>query len=172
MNITAGMAIAIILAGSAFAQTSEDQAAVQELPQQFNRAFNNHDAQQLAQLMKEDVDFVNVGLTWIQRREDFEKYHARLFASRFGSITQKILGTHVRFIRPDVAVVRFGWTVQGDTNPDGTPRAPRSGLMTLVAEKSGGNWLIAAAQNINSPTTPISAEGQAFKPPIPIPRGQ
>jgi hypothetical protein len=40
--------------------------------------------------------------------------------------------------------------MEGDKNPDGTPRHPRYGLMSMVAEKRSGTWLVAVAQNTNA----------------------
>src|SRR3982750_1264216 len=87
-------------------QTRADEDAVRGLPQAFSDAFNKHDARQLGKIMVEDVDFVTVGLVWLHGRPDFEKYHTNLFVGRFKDISQKVLQTHVRFIRADVAVVR------------------------------------------------------------------
>src|ERR1700730_16713902 len=137
---------------SAEAQTTQDEAAVRELPQAFSMPFNKHDGHALVAIMADDVDFVTVGLTWLHGRADVEKYHTRLMVGRFKDITHTVLETHVRFIRPDVTVVSHSWTIQGDKNVDGSARPQRFGLMTMVAEKQNGTWLIAAVQNVNGPT--------------------
>jgi len=156
---------------SAGAQTKQDEAAVRSLPRAFSDAFNKHDGHALAAIMADDVDFVTVGLTWLHGRADFEKYHTRLMVGRFKDITHTILETNVRFIRPDVAVVYHSWAIQGDKNVDGSPRPQRFGLMTMVAEKRNGTWLVAAVQNVNGPTdrgrTP---EADDIKSPIVVPR--
>jgi hypothetical protein len=74
----------------------------------------------------------------------------------------------VRFLRPDIAVVHWSWTVAGDKNPDRTARQRRYGMMTMVAEKRNGTWLVVASQNDNSsPGLPPEFEG--IKTPMPIP---
>jgi uncharacterized protein (TIGR02246 family) len=109
------LCFAILAFGTcAEAQTKQDEAAVRELPQAFSMAFNKHDGHALAAIMADDVDFVTVGLTWLHGRADFEKYHTRLLVGRFKDITFTVLETHVRFIRPDVAVVHHSWAIQGD----------------------------------------------------------
>jgi hypothetical protein len=56
----------------------------------------------------------------------------------------------------------------GDKNPDGSARQPRYGMMTMVAEKRAGTWLVAASQNDNSiPGLPPEFEG--IRRPMPIP---
>lgn len=133
------------------AQSKADEEAVRALPTAFNAAFNKHDGRALAQIMAEDVDFVNVGLTWLHGRAVFETYHTRLLEGRFRDVVTTGLETHVRFIRPDVAVVRHSWSIEGDRNQDGSARPERYGLMTLVAEKQEGTWLVSVVQNVNGP---------------------
>jgi uncharacterized protein (TIGR02246 family) len=105
----------------------------------------------LAAIMAEDLDFVTVGLTWLHGRADFEKYHTRLLDGRFKEITRTVLETHVQFVRPDVAVVRHSWTIQGDKNVDGSARPQRFGLMTMVADKRNGVWVVAACKTRTGP---------------------
>jgi uncharacterized protein (TIGR02246 family) len=173
MKALSGFLCLVILAFGtrAEAQTKQDEAAVRELPQAFSMAFNKHDGHALAAIMADDVDFVTVGLTWLHGRADFEKYHTRLLVGRFKDITLTVLETRVRFIRPDVAVVHHSWAVQGDKNVDGSARPQRFGLMTIVAEKRNGTWLVAAAQNTNGPTDRSSTpEEEDIKSPIVVPR--
>jgi uncharacterized protein (TIGR02246 family) len=162
--------IAILLAtiSPVRAQAKLDEAAVHNLPQAFCAAFNQHDGHQLAQIMADDIDFVTVGATWLHGKSDFEKYHTRLLDGRFHGITLEPLQIAVRFLRPDIAIVHWSWTGAGDKNPDGTARQRRYGMMTMVAEKRSGGWLVVASQNDNSfPGLPPEFEG--ITSPISIP---
>jgi uncharacterized protein (TIGR02246 family) len=150
------------------AQTKADEEAVRKLPQAFCDAWAKHDGHELAKIMADDVDFVTVATTYLHGRADFEKFHARLLSGRFKESTLSPLQTTLRFLRPDMAVVHWSWKVEGDKNPDGTPRQPRYGLMTVVAEKRSGNWLVVVAQNTNA-MLGIPPELQDIKTPIPIP---
>jgi uncharacterized protein (TIGR02246 family) len=132
-------------------QARQDEAPLRALPQAFSAAFNKHDGHALAAIMAEDLDFVTVGLTWLHGRADFEKYHTRLLDGRFKEITRTVLETHVQFVRPDVAVVRHSWTIQGDKNVDGSARPQRFGLMTMVADKRNGVWVVAACKTRTGP---------------------
>jgi uncharacterized protein (TIGR02246 family) len=152
------------------AETEPDEEALRKLPQAFSDAFSKHDGHEFAKIMADDVDFVTVGAWWIHGRPDFEKYHTRLLSGRFSDATITPLQTEVRFLRPDMAVVHWSWNIAGDRNPDGTLRQPRYGLMTMVAEKRNGAWLVVVSQNDNSfPGQTEENEGINYKTPMPIP---
>ena len=75
----------------------------------------------------------------------------------------------MRFLRPEMAVVHWSWKIEGDRNMDGTLRQePRYGMMTMVAEKRNGTWLVVVAQNTNA-VLGIPPELQDILKPIPIP---
>jgi uncharacterized protein (TIGR02246 family) len=101
-------------------------------------------------------------------RVDFETFHVRLLSGRFKDSTITPLQTTTRFLRPNMAVVHWSWRITGDNNPDGSPRPPRFGMMTLVAEKKHGDWLVTVGQNTNA-ILGIPPELQDIKTPIAIP---
>jgi uncharacterized protein (TIGR02246 family) len=109
-----------------------------------------------------------VATTYLQGRSDFEKFHVRLLSGRFKDSTITPLETTMRFLRPDMAVVHWSWKIVGDKNADGTLRQPRYGMMTLVAEKQAGRWLVVVGQNTNA-ILGIPPELQGIKTPIAIP---
>lgn len=150
------------------AQTKADEEATRKLPQAFSDAWAKHDGHELAKMMADDVDFVTVATTYLHGRADFETFHVRLLSGRFKESTITPLQTTVRFLRPDMGVVHWSWKIEGDKNPDGTPRQPRYGMMTLVAEKQGGNWRVVVGQNTNA-ILGIPPELQDIKTPIAIP---
>lgn len=151
------------------AQTKADEEAVHKLPQSFRDAWANHDGHELAKIMAEDVDFVTVATTYLHGRADFEKFHSRLLSGRFKDSTITVLDSTVRFLHPDLAVVHWSWRIVGDRSFDGTLRhEPRFGMMTMVAEKRDGNWLVVVAQNTNA-LLGVPPELQDIKTPIAIP---
>lgn len=150
------------------AQTKADEEAVRKLPQAFGDAWAKHDGHALSNIMRDDVDFVTVGATWIHGRSDFEKYHTRLLSGRFKDSTISTLQIAVRFLHPDIAVVHWSWRIAGDRNPDGTARQPRYGMMTMIAERQNGTWLVVASQNDNS-FPGIDTEFEGIKSPMPMP---
>lgn len=162
------MTLLLAVIPGAHAQTKSDEQAVHDLPKAFCAAFNNHDGRQLARIMADDVDFVTVGATWLHGRSDFEKYHTRLLNGRFHDMKVDQLQVAERFLRPDIAIVHWTWTASGDKNPDGSARQRRYGMMTMVAEKRNGNWLVVASQNDDSfPGLPPEFEG--ITSPMPLP---
>jgi uncharacterized protein (TIGR02246 family) len=166
---------ATFLAGCAVqAQTKADEAAVRNIPQAFAAAWAKHDGNQLATVMAEDVDFVNVAAEWLHGRADFALFHSRLLSGPFKDSTVTPLEIAVRFTRPDQAVLHWSWKIVGDRNMDLTDRGkPRFGLFTMIVEKRSGTWLVAVAQNANwtpPPTPDPIMEG--IKNPIVFPKGQ
>jgi uncharacterized protein (TIGR02246 family) len=156
------------LTGYAIAQTKADQAAVQQIPKAFVAAWATHDGHQLAKLMSDDVDFVNVGGDWMHGRPDFELYHTRLLAGLFKNSTLKVLDARVRFIRPDLAVLHWTWSIVGDGGEDPKTHAPRRGIFTMLVQKRGDAWLIAVAQNTNEMPEP-NPELDGIKPGLAFP---
>jgi len=157
---------------SAHAQSKSDEAAVRGISQAFVAAWAKHDGHELAKIMAENVDFVNVGGDWLHGRKDFELYHTRLLAGRQKESTFTPIEIAARFLRPDLAVLHWSWKIQGDRNPDQTPRPPRIGLFTMILEKKSGEWLIVAAQNGNRTPAPPNPDLQGIKPPIGFPAGE
>ena len=153
---------------SVHAQSKADEDAVRKLPHDFCDAWAKHDGHALAKIMADDVDFVTVATTFLHGRADFETFHVRLLSGRFKDSAITVLKTTTRFLRPDMAVVHWSWKIEGDRNPDGTPRQARYGMMTLVAEKQVRDWLVIVGQNTNT-ILGIPPELQNIKTPIAIP---
>jgi uncharacterized protein (TIGR02246 family) len=162
------VAVLVVECGIVQAQNKADEAAVHNVPQAFAAAWAKHDGHQLAKIMSEDVDFVNIGGDWLKGRADFELYHTRLLSGRFRESTITPLEIAVRFLRPGVAVLHWSWRIQGDRNEDLTPREPRFGLFTMILQKRRGEWLVVVAQNVNWLPGP-NPELNGIKPPIVFP---
>lgn len=161
--------LCLLLAHPVRAQGEDAVRRIEALPDRFSAAWAKHDGGQLAQLMADNVDFVTVGGAWLHGRQDFQTYHTRLLSGRFKESTIAPLERRVRFIRPDLAILRWSWRIEGDREFDGTPRPPRFGIFTMLVELRGGDWLIIAAQNTNGgPGTAPENEGLTF--PIALPR--
>ena len=161
--------IVFSLVAVSHAQTESDKETLRRLPRAYCDAWAKHDGNELAKIMAEDVDYVTVGAGWFRGRKDFETYHTRLLSGRFKDSTMTPLETQVRFLRPDLAIVHWSWTIEGDRNDDGSARPKRFGLMTILAEKRKGAWLIVAAQNTNAMSP--APEASDIKSPIALPNG-
>jgi uncharacterized protein (TIGR02246 family) len=168
-SLVAGLVVFLVAVGQpASAQSKADEEAVSGLPDAFCAAWARHDGHELAKIMASDVDFVTVATTYLHGRDDFEKFHTRLLSGRFKDATITLLQRTVRFLHSDLAVVHWSWRIEGDRDFDGTPRKPRYGMMTLVAEKRKRQWLVVVGQNTNAAPA-VPPELQDIKTPIPIP---
>jgi uncharacterized protein (TIGR02246 family) len=131
------------------ADRAKDEAAVKQLGQAWQDAWNTHDMDALASLPAEDADFVHVGGRLLEGRKAFEDYHAKRHAMQFKESVWTTTDVRVKFLKPDIALAHVHWGMKGDKNPVGTPRQPRRGLFTWVVTKPRGGWLIRASHNTN-----------------------
>ena len=76
----------------------------------------------------------------------------------------------MRFLNPDQAVVHWSWAIEGDKNPDGSPRGKRFGIMTMIAQKQEGMWRVIVAQNTNA--GPGAPEADDIELPIKLPKAE
>jgi uncharacterized protein (TIGR02246 family) len=166
--ISSVMFLVAVVESGASAQSKADEAAVLRLPVLFCDAWAKHDAGELARIVTDDVDFVTVGAVWLHGKRDFETYHRRLLEGRFKDAINTPLERAVRFLRRDLAVVHWNWSIEGDKSPDGTARPRRYGMMVMVAEKRGGRWLVTVAQNTNNTLGKVP-ELEGIETPIPVP---
>ncbi|MDE1854132.1 MAG: SgcJ/EcaC family oxidoreductase [Thaumarchaeota archaeon] len=128
---------------------TEEIAAIESLEKAWCDAWNAHDMEALTALLHPDVDFVTVGGTWLRGKKEFKEHHALYHATSFKHSTFTVNRTSVKFLRPDLALTHVRWRLEGDFNPDGTPRNPRTGIFTQILRKSGDGWLILASHNTN-----------------------
>lgn len=154
------------------AAAPKSEESIRALAYSFCDAWNKHDGHALAAIVSEDIDFVNVGARWFRGRSDFETYHTRLLSGRFSEARMEALEMKVRFLRDDLAALHWTWSMSGDKNFDGTARPKRHGLMTVLAERRGGHWKIALAQNTNLMSGPAAPEEEGIASPVTIPDEQ
>lgn len=126
-----------------------DEAA-RAIALEWEAAWNAHDMARLAALFTDDADLVTVAATHLRGRAAIETSHAAMHRTQFGASVWKNADTEVQPLAPDWALVHQAWSIRGDLDPDGTPRAPRSGLFTWWLHRRDGAWRIRAAQNTNA----------------------
>ena len=135
-----------------------DRAALQALVDRFSHAVNNKDAKALAACFTEDGEFTNpVGMTE-KGRVAIEAFHAVLFAPvrqpntpSFYNARLQVLSSSLRMLRPDVASIDVRWKQDGAIAPDGSPWGTRTGILSWVAVRDHGTWLIAVWHNLELP---------------------
>ncbi len=131
-----------------------DRKAVEAIAANFKDAWNRHDMDALAALVAEDVDYVTVvgASDWEKGRKEFRQRHAEVHQTMFKDSVLTIKETHVKFLRPDIALAHVLWETKGDVIPERKPGAPRAGIFTWIIEKRSGKWLIIASQNTENRT--------------------
>jgi uncharacterized protein (TIGR02246 family) len=136
-----------------------EEPAIHKVLDQFEAAWNRHDAAGLASLFAEDGDFVNVIGMWVQGRAAIagvmERNHRTIF--RESHLAQT--GLAVRFPRPDVAVVHGTWDLTGERSWEDQPLPLREGRITMLMTREVEGWMIAAFQNtdiVEPPGRPAS----------------
>ena len=123
-------------------------ASPADIPLQFARAWNDHDADALASLFDEDAEFVNVsGLRW-HDRESIRKAYASRLKGVLSKSTLAVGETKVKLLTPDVAVVHARMIESGD-EPAGTVTPPGTGttIASFVVHRVKDRWLCAAVHN-------------------------
>jgi uncharacterized protein (TIGR02246 family) len=129
-----------------------DKTAVVAVVQHFVDAWNRHDMDALVSVFSEDADFVNViGQRWIGR-EAIKEAHAPHHATIFKSSVLSVQDISVRFLKPDVAVLRCIPKLSGQLDAASHILPPRYTMLTFIMMKAGDEWIVVVAQNTNIDT--------------------
>jgi uncharacterized protein (TIGR02246 family) len=124
-----------------------DAAGVKEVAAAFERSWNVHDMDALANLFADDADFINVVGMWWRSREAIRQAHLQTHQTIFKASTLAIDSTTIKFITPDIAVAHMTWTLTGHLTPDGKPGPTRHGILSFVLKRQEKTWLVQSAQN-------------------------
>jgi hypothetical protein len=85
---------------------------------------------------------------------DHKDSHSMMFKNSIFNIDS----VSIKYVKSDLAIMHVGWGINGDLDPDGTPRKPRHGIFTWVAISNEGRWLILAASNVNIRSTVLPSK--------------
>jgi uncharacterized protein (TIGR02246 family) len=142
---------------------SDGKGSVESLISAFFSAFNRNDAKSFAETFAEDAEFTNVFGRSVRGRKAIEELHAPLFSEprqaglpSFVNAELKLVDSHSRFLRSDVATMDIKWQQTGAIAPNGQPWGTRTGLMNLVLTREGEAWAIAVMHNMDLPEVPMS----------------
>lgn len=144
------IAMSLLSVSSALCATlsAQDSAAARQIVGDFVSAWNAHDMQTFGTLFTEDADFINVVGVWMKGRGEIEKIHTETHNTMFKTSTLAGAVSDLDVLCPDVAVMHMSWTLTGHRGPDMKPAPePRTGILTLVAVRGEGRWLIHSGQN-------------------------
>jgi uncharacterized protein (TIGR02246 family) len=129
--------------------STKDLAALQALPATFERCWNTHNIDSIGTILTDDVDFINVAGTWLRGKAATVYDHKDSHSMMFKNSVLNTDSVNIKYVKPDLAIIHFGWGLKGDLDPDGTPRKPRHGLFTWVVIRQQGKWLLLSASNVN-----------------------
>lgn len=152
MTVMAFVVFAIMSNAQTSPSASSDEAAIRQIVQKVQDAWNAHDGKAFAAPFATDADYVVVNGMYIKGREAIEQGHTQIFSTIYKESKNAATVKSVRFLRPDVAVAHVQWNLE--FRAGGETRSGQA-MNTLVLTKEGGKWGIAAFQN-----TPIEAQGR------------
>jgi uncharacterized protein (TIGR02246 family) len=125
----------------------QDRQDVEEVIRAFGECWNQHDMEAFAQLFADDAEFVSVVGLWWKGRDDIKRAHLATHARMFKHSHLVITDIAVRFVAPDVAVVRSPWELTGHIGPYGELLPKRKGILTNLLVRNGDRWQIVDSQN-------------------------
>jgi uncharacterized protein (TIGR02246 family) len=128
-----------------------DSAAVKKLFNDFNDAFNKHDAHAAAMLFTEDTDFINTQAVTTKGRAGVEEHLAPLFSTRLKTVHREVTLRDIHFLNAETATVDSNYETSGIVTPEGAPVPPVKGFYDWIATKKNGPWLIAVWHESNLP---------------------
>ena len=128
--------------------TSADEAAIHDIEQRYNAAWNRHDPDGMVESLTDDGQFITVNGLWLKTRADFLGLMQRLHGAQgpFRTSSRETLQVEVRFLAEDVAMAHSRFRVSGDVEESGQPVA-REGVGIRVVRKLDGRWRTVAVQN-------------------------
>ncbi len=152
MRLLLPLLLLLFLSRTCFADSPvrpRDEAAIQQVIQAYENAWNRHDAHEFSLIFAPNAEFVNVrGIAYPGGRVGIERAHRPLFATMFKNSHVMTDQVRIRAVRPDVATVDVYWRMTGSTDRAGRPRGLVRGLRNMVLTREGRIWGIAVFHNM------------------------
>lgn len=126
---------------------NDDREKIENVVRSFGDCWNRHDMEAFAQLFAEDAEFVNVVGLWWKGREEIKRAHAAIHATMFKHSRLAIGDIEIRFVKPDVAIVRSSWELTGHVGPSGEALPARKGILVNLVTRIEDYWKIIDSQN-------------------------
>jgi uncharacterized protein (TIGR02246 family) len=126
-----------------------DEAAIREIENRFNAAWNAHDPDAIAESLSDDAQFITVNGAWTTSRAGFRDLMARLHgpSGPFRSSTRRSPEIKVTFLTPDIAILHTRFWIKGEVMHDALSQEDRESVGTRVLRKIDGRWRVVATQN-------------------------
>ena len=126
-----------------------DEAAIREIENRFNAAWDAHDPDSMAESLSDDAQFITVNGAWTTSRAGFRDLMVRLHgpAGPFRSSTRRSPEMHVTFLAPDIAILHTRFWIDGEVLHDAISQPSRESVGTRVLRKIDDCWRVVATQN-------------------------
>jgi uncharacterized protein (TIGR02246 family) len=141
------------------AVVAADEQAIRQGVAAWEASWNKHDMNEMATLLTEDAEWVNVKGMWWRGRADVRQAHVVYHDTIFKKTPYHSLAVAIRFLTRDVAVASVRWKKGSFIAPDGVTYPEAEDMMSMIWVKQSGKWLIALGHN-----TTIDPEVQQFNP--------
>ncbi len=145
-RIVSAIVLTLVVTSSVWGQSEvskNDQAGVEQVIENWNKAWQTKDYKLAAQDYSPDADWINAFGMKRRGRAEIEKVLSEVFALRFVMAGQsKTVEQSVRFISPDVAIALTRVERAGQRIPSGTELGTRQTSHLRVLIKSEGKWKI------------------------------
>jgi uncharacterized protein (TIGR02246 family) len=126
----------------------DDKTKIVALVRSLENIWNCHRLEDLAKLLTEDAEWVNVVGMWWRERDEIVKAHVALHAGMFRNTAMEVSGPpEVRMIANDVAIATMTVRMGDYATPDGQRMSGVVDRLTLVTVKQEGAWRISSGHN-------------------------
>ena len=132
--------------------TEADRAAIEKIVVAEDAAWNNGDAVAYSRAISKDCVFTNIFGAVFAGHAGFEAQHARIFSTIYRGTRLRQTIDHMRFIRPDVAIVDTSAEVTGIQALAPGLQAHNGALLTKLLQlfvKDDGAWKIVSYHNVD-----------------------
>lgn len=137
----------------------KDSKALNDLTSKWQKYWNMHNMDSMGTLLREDVDFINVGGYWLKgKAQAIQDHKIKHQSVKFKSSIWQTDSVSIKYVKTDLAIIHLGWGISGDFENNGTPRQPRHGIFTWIVSKQNNKWLLLAVQNTNIRDTTSTAQ--------------
>jgi uncharacterized protein (TIGR02246 family) len=124
-------------------RTTEDRAAIEKAVENWMAAWERKDPHLAVQDYAEDADWTNVFGVRCRSRAELEATLTQIFSSPFAMVGRDtVVGQELRFLRPDVVLVRTRVERHGQLMPSGEPMGTRHTTHLRVFERTEAGWKI------------------------------
>jgi uncharacterized protein (TIGR02246 family) len=136
-----------------------EEEAIRKGVAAWEASWNKHDMNEMATLLTEDAEWVNVVGMWWRGRADVRQAHVVYHDTVFKETPYHAQAVTVRFVNPDTAIASVKWKKGSFVAPNGVTYPEAEDMMSMLWVRQSGKWLIALGHN-----TTIDPNVQQFNP--------